>query len=154
MSVLILVVPVLILIFVMRVAVFVFVVLITILVVPLALMIFVVVMSFVVAILVFVMFVAIFVFVVFVTILVVTLALVVFVVVIMPTAEFRERDRIDPIRQLHYRLRTLRRVANQVVQPRLLETQSHNEYDVRVRDIGDIACAGLEVMRVRLAWNQ
>ena len=91
------------------------------------------------------MFVAVFVFVVFITIL---------VVVIMPTAEFRERDRIDPIRQLHYRLWTLRRVANQVVQPRLLETQSHNEYNVRVRDIGDIACAGLEVMGVRLAWNQ
>ena len=170
MSVLFLIVPVLILVlmivsfvvailvFVMCVAVFVFVVFITILVVALALMIFVMVMSFVVliAMLVLVVVIALFALMVFVVVVsfVVLIAMLVLVVVIMPAAEFSERNRIDPIRQLHYRLGALRRVANQVVQPRLLETQSHNENYIRVGDIGDIASTGLEVMRIRLAGNQ
>ena len=98
-----------------------------------------------------------------VLILVVALAFMVFVMLVMsvlvamvivPAAEFRERNRVYSIRQLHYRVGALRRVANQVVQPRLLQTQSHDEDNVGIGNGSNVACAGLEVVRVRLAWNE
>ena len=106
---------------------------------------------------------SVFVFVMLVVILVVTLAFMVFVMLVVavlvamvavPAAEFRERNRVYSRRQLHNRIGTLRRVANQVVQPRLLQTQSHDEDYVSIGDGCNVACAGLEVVRVRLAWNE